>query len=499
MSSRFPPTRARRPRHRAGGARPGFTMMELVLASVLGILVIIGAFTLFETMDRAKRLQSARLERNVEFALAHKALQQAFRTLLMESANEPKDDELDKSVKDDLDDSFAHPDERREDAADMRFALQPDASKRASGGAMQSLDLTLTTPPIHGATLSSSADADESTQLRQLAMERRSGSDVYKPVANSDSGFGSKGSGSRSSSDSSSGDAQARADRLRAASAGLTGTAADPGSALSAASQDMEAPRAPGVRGAFEFRSEDDPKILARAAGGGGGGQLWSLWWKQIPYDDSVDPPSTGSAEDRAHRLQLLALARASRTDTPQIKLLSGITDASWQAYRRRRMVPKMAAKFAKELPAYVELKFETVDGRREDWLFEVAWSYGPEPGSEIAANDPLAVPALAGAAGDPNSIAAAVQAALNAAKNGTPGGSTGVKTVGSTPITVNPGNPGVVASAGGSGPKSMTGANGPPSINNSNVTTNPDGSLTVHLPGGGTITIPANAQPGKH
>ena len=113
---------------------------------------------------------------------------------------------------------------------------------------------------------------------------------------------------------------------------------------------------------------------------------------------------------------QLADLARASRSDLPETKILSGLVDAHWQAYRRRQFVPKMISVNAKELPAYVEFKFETVEGRREDWLFEVAWSYGAEPGTVLAVNDALGAPL------DPNNpdgIMTAINNAVNSAVNG--------------------------------------------------------------------------------
>jgi hypothetical protein len=32
-----------------------------------------------------------------------------------------------------------------------------------------------------------------------------------------------------------------------------------------------------------------------------------------------------------------------------------------------------------------VKVAFETVEGRKENWMFEVGWTMGPEPGTEIS------------------------------------------------------------------------------------------------------------------
>jgi hypothetical protein len=498
----------RRPAH----FRRGFTLLEVVLAAVLGVLVVTSSLALFSMMDRAKRLQNDRLETNTELALAHKVLQQAFSTLLMEASPEPKDDELKDRIKKDLEEADdTHAQDRREDAATMRFAVQPDISKRSmTGQVMQSIDLTLTTPPIHGVTRSLDAQQQEDALLHQIALNRNRSTSVWGDRSSSStsssasssatkSGLGSSKSSSLSGSDKSSSSNRernpdattSRADRLRAAAAGLGGSDASADRLNSLASEDVEPPRAPGVRGVFEFRQEDDPKVLLRLAGNPAAqGGAWALWWKQIPPDDDLDvppPPADASgsganaARDRAERLRLIDLARASRTDTPEVKLLSGISSAQWQVYRRRKMVSKMAAAYAKELPAYVNFKFDTVDGRHQDWLFEVAWSYGQEPGTVLAVNDPL------GAPGDPNNpaggggdVAAAVQAAIDAANGGGP------KPTGNTPGSVATGPSG--SGPSGSGPKpggnpNVSGGNGRP--------------IVITLPGGGTITIPANAQPG--
>ena len=520
----------------ARGTRRAFTLMEVMLAAVLGAMVVGASLAMFSMMDRARKLQNDRLETNTELAFAHKVLQQAFRTLLMENSPEPKDDDLKNKIKQDIDDAAedkTH--ERRDDAATMRFALQPDNSKRSyDGSLLQTIDLTLTTPPVHAVSRSLTADEEVNAQLRLLALARNRDTNVWSDrsstsrlgsstsrlsgssTSGTKSGIGkTSADGSSTSRERNPSATSARADRLRSGAAGLGGGSADD-RVSSLANQEIDAPRAPGVRGVFEFRQEDDPKVIARlAASGLQNANAWSLWWKQIPPDDDLDiPPSTDTAGEganaakaRTDRLRLIELARASRTDTPEVKLLSGIGSAQWQVYRRRKMVNKMAAAHAKELPAYVNLKFDTIDGRHQDWLFEIAWFYGQEPGTVLAVNDPLGAPF------DPNNsdgggdstIAAAVQAALDAANGGGRGGT------GTTPTG---GGTGPIASAGGSGgPRGGFGSGGSGAgagtggtsgggahggTANGPVTGGHGRPIVITLPDGSTITIPANAQPGR-
>ena len=511
-------TRRRTPLSRRPLVRPAFTLLEVVLAAVLGMLVIAGSLALFSAMDRAKRMQAARLEANVERQLAHRTIQQALRTLVMDSTPEPKDDELKTKIEDDIADAQNGNQERREDTAIMRFAVQYDLSKRtALGEVLQTLDVTVSTPPIHALTRSTDMQRQEDDQLRQLALSRDRSSNIWNSKSVNVGLTSGKGSLSSSKSGSSSRErtpesSSARSDRLRSGAAGLGATDPNEDRINSLASQSIEPPRAPGVRGIFEFRPEDDAKVLAR--GSANGGSVWALWWKQLPVeedaDDGLDSDDTSGApaapsatlgktatdpaassesgklkqdtqrqRERARRIQLMELARASRSDMPEIKLLSGVTSAQWQVFRRRKMVSKMAAMHAKELPAYVNFKFETIEGHHDDWLFEVAWSYGQEPGTVMAVNDPLGSPFDPAA----DALAAALRAATEAAGGGTPGTTAtgGVTSDGS--VASAGGKPAHPIPGGGGGGGSVTGGNGRP--------------IVITLPGGGVITIPAGAVPG--
>ncbi len=498
-------------------SRPAFTLLEVVLAAVLGMLVIAGSLALFSAMDRAKRMQAARLEANVERQLAHRTIQQALRTLDMDSTPEPKDDELKTKIEDDIADAQSGNQERREDTAVMRFALQYDLSKRSAlGEAMQTLDLTLSTPPIHALTRSTDMQRQEDDQLRQLSLSRDRSTNVWNSKSLNvglTSGKGSLGSSKAGSSsrERTPESSSARSDRLRSGASGLGATDPNEDRINSLAGQSIEPPRAPGVRGIFEFRPEDDAKVLARGSANGGG--VWALWWKQLPVeedaDDGADPEDSSAAltapsatlgktgsdaaaasdtgklkqdtqrqRERSRRIQLLELARASRSDMPEVKLLSGVTSAQWQVFRRRKMVSKMAAMHAKELPAYVNFKFETIEGRHDDWLFEVAWSYGQEPGTVMAVNDPLGAPF------DPAADALATALAAATAAAGGTGGTTATGGVaGDGPVASAGGKPAHPIPGGGGGGGTVTGGNGRP--------------IVITLPGGGVITIPAGAVPG--
>lgn len=437
MTSRAHPSSRRRVR--------GFTLIEVMLAAVLGLIVILVAVALFRMMDVAKYTQAQRMENNLEFASAHRIMQQALRTLLMSDAPEPKDDELKERIINDLASAATDRENaREEDVGFNRFTLQPDPTKiDAFGRPMQTLELTLKVPPVRGNVRSMNA-AEMHEREQQLIERFRRGDRMFLSMdgaggssagaaptgGQSVSGAGLRTAEPRSSGRSAgagaSGDGKGRttaADAIASANAGRgldlpsgggsgggsSSRRTDPATrranlsrnasefagrdisedALAGLLQAGEEPvRAPGVRGVFELRPEDDPNVLRRAREQGdpeGGRSLWAMWWREFPPD----------AGDGADSADLAELARYSRSDVREVKLISGLRQARWQVYRTTRgeqlsrvSVAKIAAVHARELPAYAELKFETIDGRREHWMFELAWSSGPEPGSLLQGSE---------------------------------------------------------------------------------------------------------------
>lgn len=401
-------------------AARGFTLIEVMLAAVLGLIVILVAAGLFRVMDVAKQTQAQRMENNLEFASAHRIMQQTFRTLLMSDGPDPKDDELKQRIIGDLESAAAdREDTREEDAGSNRFALQPDPTKiDVFNRPVQTLEVTLKVPPVRGNVRS--MDAAELRDREQQLIERfRRGDSMFLSM---DSEGGSvAGTSAGTSRENSRGDARGRAaaddagDRSSSGRGSSSGRESSSGrgssngrdrdtrraslreSASQFAGRDIsedalsglleagdEPARAPGVRGVFELRPEVDPNVLRRAREQGdpdGGRGLWAMWWREFPAD----------AADGADSAELAELARYSRSDVREVKLISGLRQARWQVFRtsrgeklERARVAKIAAVHARELPAFIELKFETVDGRREHWMFEIAWSSGPEPGSIV-------------------------------------------------------------------------------------------------------------------
>lgn len=396
-----------------------------MLAAVLGAIIIFTASGIFAMMNSAKERQAQRLAGNMEFATAHRVIQQALRTLLMSDAPDPRDEELRERIERDIESSSPElVDIPEDDTAAARFTLQPDPTKRdVSGRPLQVLELAVKTAPVLGASRVQDTTDQNRLEIEYLARLRQGDSLLLADRRISASGSSRSSYASLTDDRRSSSRSGSRASRTDEQAGGRTGDVNDAINAATGASrttdpaerrnrleqlgrsfgsgsddesartledilQDSEsAARAPGMRGAFEFRPEDDPEVLRRArAVGESADNLYSLWWREFPVGDGF------TTEELDNDPALAQLARYSSSNTREVKLISGLRQARWQVFRTSRNkqradrvhVDKITATSAKELPAYVELKFETLEGRREHWMFEVSWSTGPEPGSPI-------------------------------------------------------------------------------------------------------------------
>lgn len=197
--------------------------------------------------------------------------------------------------------------------------------------------------------------------------------------------------------------------------------------------------RAPGVRGVFEILPDGQTPGGDTFSEGANvrpvrlsddGSPLYSLWWRELPPVGDVDPTLEDELlagdddngrdsrlsrrerereldrrqSERENDLSLLAESQLSDSSGKRVLLLSGLKTCHWTVLRGRKPRDKITATERGELPAYVELEFVTASGRRENWMFEVGWTTGPEPGSIIPAGyDPLNAANQPVNPGDPN------------------------------------------------------------------------------------------------
>lgn len=179
-----------------------------------------------------------------------------------------------------------------------------------------------------------------------------------------------------------------------------TSTASGATAALAGIEEVTDPALAPGLRGVFELIPEIAEADRQSSFGGESAAQpetSFALWWRELPLPDATENLSNLESEERD---RLLAQRKRDNLNAPapttrRARLLSGLRWANWRVFRNEKFDPKMSATWAAELPAFVEFSFETLEGRREDWMFEVAWSIGQEPGSVIGGTGtlPLADP----------------------------------------------------------------------------------------------------------
>ncbi len=149
-----------------------------------------------------------------------------------------------------------------------------------------------------------------------------------------------------------------------------------------------EATIAPGIRGAFELNFEPGPDLDGDGLGGS-----YSLWWRQITPD-----PAGGEF--------LADAVAAEQVDWPEglgpgrIRLASNLKRVHWQVYRGSQWRDEWSATWVDDLPAYVSLEIETAEGTNYQWLLEVGWSVGKDPGSPSASSPEAGADADAGADG---------------------------------------------------------------------------------------------------
>jgi Tfp pilus assembly protein PilE len=387
--------------------RRAFTLLEVMLAVLIGSMVVIAVSGLFSAMDRSQRRQDARMNESQDFATAQRTISRALRTLVMSNAAQPNEAELMEKIER-ASKSAADTQEALQvddDAQTARLSLQHDIRQGRAVGNLrpQVLQVSLQAPPIALPHDARRADRDARGSLR--------------PVRTAD-------------------ERQSMRERLRAREERRLG-GANPGANLTPAEKDAagtaapggplpdelgEYTRSPGVRAVFELRP-DEPDIARLRAARGQAEPGWSLWYRELPPrddGDEFDTPRPGESElDRARRQRERSITDGRRGESRldrargrtgasdgtddyllegaperEVRLMSGLRTAKWTVFRREERGQKIAAVWASELPAYIEFEVEALSGRREKWMFEVGWRDGPEPGARITGGeetDPLA------------------------------------------------------------------------------------------------------------
>lgn len=405
----------------------GFTLLEVTLAAVLGAMIVFSCLALFGAIERAQRRHEVRVAQTNDFTRAYQIIERSFRLLVMSEQDNATDADTERRIERDLERSRGTIlEEDPLDDQTTRFELEPDelpelgvsARGVSSFGSFrlmeyenqqvtpQVLRVALRAPPVAGGFADQSTNTDSGVMLQVVDERARAREALERSRAQR---------------------AAERQTRRTASSTGERSTASDPtiiggaGDVVVGAGEeeeefdasDINRPRAPGVRAEFILLPDGSAPTSALQAATATGGQAartdpnaqpgWTLWYREMPprsaaSDLSPDERARALAGDTSFLTTDIDPADLALDIDPAslrvVRLVSGLKTCHWRVFRRGEFASRITAVSARELPAYVELTLETVGGRRENWMFEVGWSDGPEPGQLLAlAADPLNAP----------------------------------------------------------------------------------------------------------
>lgn len=435
-----------RTRNRTRGG--GFTLIEVTLAVLLSSMVIIASLSLFATLEGSQKRHEIRMERALEMAGAQAAMRRALSSLVMSDEQEPGEGEVERLRENDRRRAEGETEHSFEiTSLQSRFSLQPQDAENGGmsidGIPLQRLQLAVRTPPVAGggATDGETEELMIDSRGRQMSgdeiramkrekqklgglagiAERRasriaatnSRTAAVRETGTSSGGFttavgelermsiersevastkgrvtpGGGGGGGGGGADTgraggiSAGDA--------AAAAAAAADAAGGGSSIPGLEDLTDPALAPGLRGVFEILPDVSSKRPGESIVGTPVSEHeeagLALWWRELRPINAM--AGTNQHDQAAVNLRADELRRAeyAGAQATRIKLLGGLKAAEWRVLRSNREYRKMSARWAGELPAHVEFRFETLAGSREDWMFEVAWSNGPEPGAPLS------------------------------------------------------------------------------------------------------------------
>jgi prepilin-type N-terminal cleavage/methylation domain-containing protein len=319
--------------------RRGFTLLEVMLAAILGSMILLACVGLFGAIDRQTLAGRDRFTETLELSTTHATAERAIQLLVMSDSPAP----VEPSTRDRTEPDPADPDEPDEQDPDApaasddptapplpsdppRFDLAFDPVHSGSMEVVdqqsgrvrvippQRLEVALRSPPIFVPTEPRAGDDDPQRESRRERRERRAREDAEVE---------------------------------------------DP--AL------VEIAIAPGVRGAFELvQVPGDPY-------GDYPDGTWELWWRQLTTADGPAPIDSGADE----------MIWPEGMAPGAVRLASDLTRVHWQVFRGNEWRDEWTATWTDDLPAYVQLEVQTVHGTNHQWLLEVGWTTGKDPGTQ--------------------------------------------------------------------------------------------------------------------
>lgn len=324
-------------------SRRAFTLLEVMLASAIGSMVILVGLSLYFVMDRADQAAKRRFETSSDLQRTRLVMQRAFSQFLMSDEPKPRRERPEDANAADSGKAAAAPPPRR----DGRDPNAPPPPPRI-----------ILSVPESGVPMAGGAAGYAAASFQRLELV------VFdSPVPTSRAtGIGAWTRGGRASLGVRGRPKPAASAREAAETPIESDTPTeDMDAALAEAEQPVRA-----YRGAFQFlpqplRDGEEPNPAAPPR--------YQLWWIPMPPRRPVDDPTGDPARDALFRANL----------EPPYLLCSDVLRAGWRLFDDRERKTAAQVTWDSELPAYVEFEVETAAGLRAEWMFEVNWAVGPE------------------------------------------------------------------------------------------------------------------------
>ena len=305
--------------------RRGFTLIETVVASMIGALVLGGCFAVFAASSRMDRAFGDRFERATDLHVVQMTMRRAMLALQMEENQSTRVT----GAGENTDDLAPEPRDR------LILELDSGTGADASGWIPQRFELVLATPPIAMNLAPVSA-----AWVRMLQQE--DSLDFSSPDG--------------------SGGAMRSVFELRRTNE-REGVMLQTGLIDSRMYESMT-----GQQPSF---GEQDFGIYEPAEG-------WTLWWRPIlraeasslEYGALPFADSQGSTEEIRTRL------------ASAVPVARGIDRCRWQLYKGDEMVDLYSGRTMTDLPAYAVFELQMLSGQYATWMFEVDWVLGDDPNS---------------------------------------------------------------------------------------------------------------------
>ncbi len=315
-------------------SRPGFTLMETVLAIVLGTMVLVGCMGVFLALQRMENTFSARFARTSELDMMHTIMRRSMLNLQME---ETETTVVTRADDDNLNEVEDEPEPR------YRIILETDPTVAAdsTGWIPQRLEIVNATPPVPAGLATQAAGwytaEDQSETLDFSAMDGSQG--IVRGV------FELRPAGQR----------ERIMQRL-----GLI------------------SPTDPIIA---DLDLDQDQITLVDAP------PNWTLWWRpiltyegeQLLYGFGPYPDTIGTADEIRARL------------AGAVPIMRGVERCVWELFKGDEFIDTHYGLSMSDLPAYAQFEVILTNSQYASWMFEVDWVLGDDPSTDGSGSEALA------------------------------------------------------------------------------------------------------------